>query len=49
VRQSSFAIRSWTPGAVETASFDFKGNALSWSRRLATAITAEPDWTAMGV
>jgi YD repeat-containing protein len=33
-------------GVVETSSFDFKGNALSWSRRLAIAITAEPDWTA---
>ena len=32
-------------GLVETASFDFKGNVLTTSRRLAPDFTDEPDWT----
>ena len=34
-------------GLVETSSFDFKGNVLTWARRLATAYLAEPDWSAV--
>ncbi|WP_437591716.1 SpvB/TcaC N-terminal domain-containing protein [Sorangium sp. So ce1000] len=32
-------------GVVRSESFDFKGNALAWSRTLATTFTTEPDWT----
>ena len=34
-------------GLVETSIFDFKGNVLTWARRLATAYLAEPDWSAV--
>ncbi|MBK8252196.1 MAG: VCBS repeat-containing protein [Polyangiaceae bacterium] len=34
-------------GVTETLPFDFKGNALSTSRRLAVAYATEPDWTTL--
>src|SRR5262249_24224562 len=34
-------------GLVSTGPFDFKGNLLSCSRRLAKAYAAEPDWTTL--
>jgi RHS repeat-associated protein len=34
-------------GRIRSESYDFKGNSLSSDRRLATAITTVPDWTAL--
>jgi RHS repeat-associated protein len=34
-------------GVVRAESFDFKGNALAWSRQLATTYLTEPDWSSL--